>query len=162
FPSDVFIGGATGYLIGRSVYRNHHNPEVNYGTFEPAKTRISAERMSSIYIELDSWIYPAVERLAALNIIDSTFAGIRPWARMAVYAMVARAEDPRPGSEGSILLNALRSEFHRESELQQGQQSKMIAIDRVYTRSQYISGPPLNDGFHFGQTIADDFGRPYG
>jgi hypothetical protein len=162
FPSDVFIGGTMGYLIGRSVYRNHHDPEVNYGTFESAQMPIPAERMSSTYIELDSWIYPAVERLAALNIIDSAFAGIRPWTRMAVYAMVARAEDPHPESEGSILLNALRSEFHRESELQQGQQNKMLSVDRVYTRTQYISGPPLNDGFHFGQTIVDDFGRPFG
>jgi hypothetical protein len=162
FPSDVFIGGTIGYLVGRSVYKNHHDPELDYGTFEHAKQPIAAERLGSTYIELDSWIYPAVERLAALNVIDSTFTGIRPWTRMSVYAMVSRAEDPVPGSEASALLSALRSEFHRESELQSGQQSKLISIDRVYTRSQYISGPPLNDGFHFGQTIVDDFGRPFG
>ena len=162
FPSDVFIGGTIGYLVGRSVYKNHHDPEVDFGTFEPAKLPIPAERLSSTYIELDSWIYPAVERLAALNVIDSTFAGIRPWTRMAVYSMVSRAEDPAPGSEASALLSALRSEFHRESELQSGQQSKLISIDHVYTRTQYISGRPLNDGFHFGQTIVDDFGRPFG
>src|SRR5205085_7301394 len=87
FPSDVFIGGTIGYLIGRSVYKNHHDPEEGYGTFERAKQLIPAERLSSTYIELDSWIFPAVERLAALGVIDSTFAGIRPWTRMAVYAM---------------------------------------------------------------------------
>ena len=162
FPSDVFIGGTIGYLIGRSVYKNHHDPDVDYGTFEPASLPIPAERMSSTYIELDSWIYPAVERLAALNVIDSTFAGIRPWTRMAVYAMVSRAEEPPQGTEASVLLDALRSEFHREAELRGGAQNKAISIDRVYTRMQYISGPPLNDGFHFGQTIVDDFGRPFG
>src|SRR3954463_4781084 len=81
---------------------------------------------------------------------------------MAVYAMVSRAEDLAPGSEAGVLLSALRSEFHRERELQSGKRTKLISIDRVYTRSQYISGPPLNDGFHFGQTIVDDFGRPFG
>jgi hypothetical protein len=162
FPSDVFIGGTIGYLVGNSVYKHHHDPDVGYGTFEGAKLPIAAERLGSTYIELDSWIYPAVERLAALNVIDSTFTGIRPWTRISVYAMVSRAEDPAPGSEASALLSALRSEFHRESELQSGQPSKLISIDRVYTRSQYISGSPLNDGFHFGQTIVDDFGRPYG
>lgn len=162
FPSDVFIGGTIGYLIGRSVYKNHHDPDVDYGTFERASLPIPAERMSSTYIELDSWIYPAVERLAALNVIDSTFAGIRPWTRMAVYAMVSRAEEPPQGTEARILLNALRSEFHREAELRGGEQNQAISIDRVYTRTQYISGPSLNDGFHFGQTIVDDFGRPFG
>ena len=162
FPSDVFIGGTIGYLIGRSVYRNHHDPDVDYGTFERASLRIPAERMGSTYIELDSWIYPAVERLAALNVINSTFAGIRPWTRMAVYAMVSRAEEPPQGTEASVLLDALRSEFHREAELRGGAQNKAISIDRVYTRMQYISGPPLNDGFHFGQTIVNDFGRPFG
>ena len=162
FPSDVFIGGTMGYLIGRSVYRNHHDPAVNYGTFESAELPIPAERVSSTYIELDSWIYPAVERLAALNIVDSTFAAIRPWTRMAVYAMISRAQEPPAGSEGSLVLSDLRSEFHHENELQGGQQSKSLLIDRVYTRTQYISGSPLNDGFHFGQTIVDDFGRPFG
>ena len=162
FPSDVFIGGTIGYLIGRSVYKNHHDPDVDYGTFERASLTIPAERMSSTYIQLDSWIYPAVERLAALNVIGSTFAGIRPWTRMAVYAMVSRAEEPPRGTEASVLLDTLRSEFHREAELRAGQPSEAISIDRVYTRTQYISGPPLNDGFHFGQTIVNDFGRPFG
>lgn len=162
FPSDVFIGGAMGYLIGRSVYNNHHDPAVEYGTFERQELPIPAERMSSTYIELDSWIYPAVERLAALDVVDSTFAGIRPWTRMSVYAMISRAEGSHLSDEASQLLEALRSEFKREDALRTGTPNKAISIDRVYTRTQYISGNPLNDGFHFGQTVVDDFGRPFG
>ena len=37
----------------------------------------------------------------------------------------------------------------------------MISIDELYTRAQVISGTPLNDSFHFGQTLYDDYGRPY-
>jgi hypothetical protein len=34
-------------------------------------------------------------------------------------------------------------------------------IDSVYTRYMNISGTPLRDSYHFGQTIWNDFGRPY-
>ena len=161
FASDVFVGGVMGYLIGRSTYRNHHDPAVDYGTFENAKLPIPAERMGSTYIELDSWIYPAVERLTALGVVNSSYLGIRPWTRMAVYQMVATAEDSQ-FPEATQLLEALRLEFKREAELNSGSPNQAISIDTVYTRTQYISGPPLNDGFHFGQTIVDDFGRPFG
>ena len=39
---------------------------------------------------------------------------------------------------------------------------KAIFIESIYNRTQFISGIPLNDSYHFGQTLADDFGRPYG
>lgn len=162
FPSDVFIGGTLGYLIGRSTFRNHHDPELNYGTFERAEQPIAAERMSSTYIELDSWIYPAIERLAALGVINSTYFGLRPWTRVSVYQMLARAEDSHLSPEATRLLEALRLEFSRESELRAGTPNKSISIDSLYERTQYIAGNPLNDGFHFGQTIVNDFGRPYG
>src|SRR5260370_19569398 len=31
----------------------------------------------------------------------------------------------------------------------------------MYTRFTGISGPPLSDGYHFGQTILNDYGRPF-
>ena len=34
-------------------------------------------------------------------------------------------------------------------------------VDSVYTRMTGISGTPLRDGYHFGQTIINDYGRPY-
>ena len=37
----------------------------------------------------------------------------------------------------------------------------MISIDELYTRAEVISGTPVNDSFHFGQTLYDDYGRPY-
>jgi len=37
-----------------------------------------------------------------------------------------------------------------------------LRLDSIYTRSVGISGKPLRDGFHFGQTIVNDYGRPYG
>ena len=34
-------------------------------------------------------------------------------------------------------------------------------VANVYTRNMYIKGPPINDSFHFGQTLINDYGRPY-
>ncbi len=35
-------------------------------------------------------------------------------------------------------------------------------VESLYTTVTGISGTPLNDSYHFGQTIIDDYGRPYG
>ncbi|MBV9144431.1 MAG: capsule assembly Wzi family protein, partial [Acidobacteria bacterium] len=137
-------------------------PAVDYGSFENAKIAIPAERMSSTYIQLDSWIYPAIERLTALGVVNSSYLGLRPWTRMSVYQMISSAQEPEGLAEATQLLEALRSEFDRESELRNGLPNESVSVDRIYTRSQYISGLPLNDGFHFGQAVVNDFGRPFG
>lgn len=163
FPADVFVGGTLGYLIGRSVYRRNHDQALDsIGTFATEQTPLSAHRMSSTYIELDSWIYPAVERLAALGVIKTEFLGLRPWTRMAVYEMLADVDENEVDGPAESLVAALKTELRQEEQLDSGQPNKSISIDRVYSRTQYISGTPLNDGFHFGQTVANDYGRRYG
>jgi membrane-associated phospholipid phosphatase len=164
FLSDVFVGGTTGYLIGSTVYRHHHEPtDVAFGNFErEAGEPLAAARMSSTYIELDSWIYPAVERLAAMGVINTEFAGLRPWTRMAVYQMTLNARDEDLSPEAEELVSSLNAELRREAALDNGASNDAIGIERIYERTQYISGTPLNDSFHFGQTIVNDFGRPYG
>jgi hypothetical protein len=161
FPSDAFIGGVMGYWIGRNVYGRHHDPRVeNFGTFEKAREPLSIAGMSSTYIELDSWIYPAVERLAARGVIRTEFLGLRPWTRMAVYLMLDGAQ--ANGSSSLGIVEALKTELGDEAGLDLGNVNQAIAIDNIYSRTQYISGTPLNDSYHFGQTIANDFGRPFG
>ncbi len=162
FPSDVFIGATMGYLIGRSVYKRHHNPAVeSYESFaEPSALPIAS--MSSTYIELDSWIYPAVERLAALGIVRNEFLSLRPWTRMAVYDMLQNANEGDLPSSAAALISSLKAELEREEALDKGQPNEFISLDRIYSRTQYISAAPLNNSWNFGQTIADDFGRPYG
>src|SRR5260370_29452118 len=34
-------------------------------------------------------------------------------------------------------------------------------LEPGYARAFTITGPPLTDGYHFGQTVAYDFGRPF-
>jgi hypothetical protein len=116
--------------------------------------------MSSSYIELDSWIYPAVERLAALGIVRYEFLGLRPWTRLAVHQMINGVSSVDLDQASAKLLAALKAELRRESGFDTGRPNRAIMIDRVYSRIQNVAGQPLTDSYHFGQTITNDFGRP--
>jgi Capsule assembly protein Wzi len=114
---------------------------------------------SSTYVELDSWVYPALERLAAQGVIQYPFLGLRPWTRRAIYQMLEHAQ----GSESSNqLVQAVKKELFRDVALGSDPLDKDLFIESVYSRTQFISGTPLNDSYHFGQTLTGDFGRPYG
>jgi hypothetical protein len=114
---------------------------------------------SSTYVELDSWVYPALERLAAQGVIQYEFLGLRPWTRRAIYQMLGHTQGTEVSEQ---LVQAIKKELFREAALGSDQLDKDIFIESVYSRTQFISGTPLNDSYHFGQTLADDFGRPYG
>jgi hypothetical protein len=71
FPSDVVIGSTVGWLIGQQVYSAHHNPVLrggDYGTFHRGTPVENPgwESRSSPYVPMDSWVYPAFDRLTAL------------------------------------------------------------------------------------------------
>jgi hypothetical protein len=171
FPSDVLIGSAIGYLVSNYVYNQHHNPELRGESWEiPA---IRPERpsfwqpklMGSPYVPLDSWIYPALERLTAMGYIDSGIAGMRPWTRMECARQLAEAGD-RIGDndaedrEAAQIYRELQGEFSREINLLSGGDNAEVRLESSYTRATEIVGKPLTDGYHFGQTVVNDFGRP--
>ena len=171
FNSDVLVGAAIGYLISEYVYRRHHNPDLNGAAWEiPAirpegPSHWQAKFMGSPYVPLDSWVYPALERLAALGYIDSNIVGMRPWTRMECARQVSEAsdrivEDEPQQDEGARIYRELLREFGREVELLGGGDNAELRLESTYTRSTAIAGKPLTDGYHFGQTITNDFGRP--
>lgn len=117
---------------------------------------------------LDSWVYPALRRLAALGYAPDADTLVLPWTRQQCLTLVDEAEDiasrrstkllaGAANSEALGLIAALRAEFTVAEQARQ-----MARIDSVYTRLTNISGAPLRDSYHFGQTLIDDFGRPYG
>ncbi|HEV7519969.1 MAG TPA: capsule assembly Wzi family protein [Candidatus Angelobacter sp.] len=166
FPSDVVVGSAMGWLIGRQAYKSHHNPELpgaGYGTFvrEPVTEGFPSAEHGSPYVPIDYWVYPAFDRLAALGVLNSGIVGLRPWTRKECSRLVEEISgevDESNPDEAWRLYSALAREFSSEV---QGEQNEYIGIDSVYARVNAISGPPLTDGFHFGQTIVNDYGRPY-
>ena len=114
---------------------------------------------SSTYVELDSWVYPALERLAAQGVIQYPFLGLRPWTRRAIYQMLEHAQGPASSNQ---LVQAVKKELFRDVALGSDPLDKDLFVESVYSRTQSISGIPLNDSYHFGQTLTGDFGRPYG
>jgi membrane-associated phospholipid phosphatase len=166
FTSDVVVGSSLGWLIGRQAYAAHHQADLpggGYGTFyrDAATEGEPLAHRSSPYVAMDSWVYPAMDRLAALGAIDSAFAGLRPWTRDECARLLEEAEgeiDEQSGDEGSRLYAALAKEFARELN---GTVTNYAALDSVYARATGVSGTPLTDGYHFGQTIVNDYGRPY-
>jgi len=177
FPSDVVVGSALGYLIGRYVYRAHHDPELPgasgniFEEKELPRARAAAE-LGSPYVPLDSWVYAAFDRLAALGYAPSAFANLRPWTRMECARIIAAAgedlgidnlaPDGNHQSEAYRIHAALKGEFSNELGRFNGSGTSEVRVDSIYTRYTGIAGTPLDDGYHFGQTLINDYGRPYG
>lgn len=121
--------------------------------------------MGSPYVPLDSWIYPAMDRLTALGYIHTGFADMRPWTRLECARQTKEAadriaEDEVPRSEAERLYQGLQKEFSLELTRLDGGDNAELRLESAYTRSTEIAGKPLTDGDHFGQTIINDFGRP--
>ncbi len=124
----------------------------------------------SVYISMDSWMYPAMERLYALGYLDSAFLGLRPWTRLSCLHMLQRmqtrlldAPAGNPGNqEARQLFNALARELSDDRDALDPDRSNAHAeVDRLYERTMYIGGRPINDSSHFGSTLINDYGRAY-
>jgi membrane-associated phospholipid phosphatase len=171
FPADALVGSGIGWLSGWQVYRTHHNPELGGGIVEnlSASPASASDRtpsaMGSPYVPLDSWIYPLLDRLAAQGFFDDAILGMKPWTRLECARFVSEAEDriqdASPEPESLNIFDSLRKEFSSELSLLAGGSNNSAHLESVYTRVTQISGPPLTDGFHFGQTLINDFGRPF-
>jgi hypothetical protein len=114
-----------------------------------------------VYVPLDSWVYPAFERLFSLGYADSAYLGMRPWTRTSCLQILQETypnlQDAPQDEEAWRIFQALATEFGADT----GQTRPQAELSDLYTRSMYIKGRPINDSFHFGQTLINDYGRPY-
>src|SRR6185312_14650090 len=96
FPSDVVVGSALGWLVGRQVFNAHHYRELDdldYGTFSRQRDEeLNPDALGSPFVPLDSWVYPELNRLAALGYIRSQFIGLKPWTRAECRRQIEEAE----------------------------------------------------------------------
>jgi hypothetical protein len=132
-------------------------------TCEPSK-------LGSPYLPVDSWVYPAMLRLYSLGYVDQVFIGLRPWTRSSVIHMLENTgelledsedEGDSAAGEARAIYDALNRELHQDMEGPCGPHQGSTRIESVYSLARAISGTPLDDSFHLGQTIVNDYGRPY-
>jgi Capsule assembly protein Wzi/PAP2 superfamily len=170
FSSDVFIGGLIGQLVSQNVYKRHHDPALggedwrSIGEVLRGDGYLSPANRGSPYVPLDSWVYPAFDRLMALGAIDSGFVGLRPWTRLECARLVSEADEQvEDGGSGQadVIYRSLETEFRDELEDVDGGRELRVRIESLYARGTGIVRRPLTDGYVFGQTITNDYGRPY-
>jgi Capsule assembly protein Wzi len=116
---------------------------------------------ADVYLPMDSWVYPAMDRLRGLGYLDTAFLGIRPWTRRSIQRMISdplQAGGMKGNDQAVEILAALKREFGVEDD---DPIRLSYACEATYTRLEGITGLTLSDSFHLGQTIASDYGRPY-
>jgi hypothetical protein len=133
--------------------------------YRPPAETITTSAQGSTYVPMDSWIYPALDRLHSLGYLDAAFLGIRPWTRLSIAHMLEQSADRIDTDENDdeakaiylAVLEEVQPDIDNASELNHPRGE----LESVYTQLRGISGTPLRDSFHLGQTIIDDYGRPY-
>jgi len=78
--------------------------------------------LSSVNVPLDSWVYPALEKLSAMGYIQSAIWGMKPFSRLEVGRLLVEAEsnreeiarDEEVHAFAGELLERLLEEFERE------------------------------------------------
>ncbi len=171
FPSDVVVGSVIGNLVAQNIYSRHHDPDLGGGEWRSISQLFrgdgnpSPANQGSPYVPLDSWIYPALDRLIGMGMTESGFSGVRPWTRSECARVLAEATDrvDEGPAEAQRIYQVLEKEFREELEGASTGSPFRGRLESVYTRSTEIAGEPLSltDGYTFGQTLINDFGRPY-
>src|SRR5882762_6814197 len=171
FPSDVFVGSIMGNLIAQNVYSRHHDPDLGgeaWTSISPmfrGEGNLTPSNMGSPYVPMDSWVYSPSDRLAAMGYVNRGLCGMRQWTRLECARLLNEPEDrlieADSSSEVSKTHMELWKEFAAEFHEMSAGDNRVAKVESVYARITGVSGQPLTDGFHFGATLIDDYGRPY-
>ncbi len=136
-------------------------PYIPYGV--PDEDR-APNHSGSTYIPVDNWIYPEMSRLYSLGFADTLFLGVRPWTRQSVLHVLDESEDDireSDSDEAKEIFASIKRELRTEEPDVTGRRATVYGTESVYVRGMGIGGPILRDSYHLGQTIANDYGRPY-
>jgi hypothetical protein len=133
--------------------------------YQPPPATITTSAEGSTYVPMDSWIYPALDRLHSLGYLDSAFLGIRPWTRLSIAHMLEQSADRIDTDTNNdeardiylAVLHEVQPDIDNATELNHPDGE----LESVYTNLRGITGTPLRDSFHLGQSIVNDYGRPY-
>ncbi len=120
-----------------------------------------ADHHGSVDVAMDSWIYPALERLAAMGYIPSQNVSIRPWTRQECLRQLRQAEDIFDSSATTVSLDREAEPLIDDLKKELEGDRDGVTLESTYVRVGTIAGPALNDSFHFGQTWWNDYGRQF-
>jgi len=122
------------------------------------------DALGSPYIPVDSPIYPMALRLYSLGYLDTAFISVRPWTRRALLHILEKssADIVAGGNEQATQILARLLDYLVDETPAKGfERGRVYGADSVYTRLMGIDGQTLRDSYHLGQTIVNDYGRPY-
>jgi hypothetical protein len=83
-------------------------------------------------------------------------------ARLVAEAQSKAIERDSDSREAANLRDALNREFYDEVKAWSLGKMSYLSLDSIYLSAGGISGRPLTDSYHFGTTIVNDYGRPFG
>ena len=139
-------------------------PVQAYQPYEPPDEDKSKNHYGSVYIPVDSWIYPAVTRLYSLGFANTMVLSMRPYTRQSLAHIVEETHDDVANSnddQAKEILSEIEKFLSDESLDGVTPRGFVYGTETIYGRVLGISGQTLNDSYHLGQTIANDYGRPY-
>ena len=134
---------------------------VPYGI--PDEDRVKTHD-GSAYIPLDSWVYPEITRLYSLGFASRLYLGMRPYTRQSLAHVLEATHDDVVESgneEAEQILAELERYLNAEPTDGLTPRGTVFGTETVYGRLMGIQGQILNDSYHLGQTIANDYDRPY-
>jgi hypothetical protein len=119
-------------------------------------------RQGSTYIPLDSWVYPQMMRLYSMGFANTMYLGQRPWTRESVIHMLELSADDIYNSENDQAIETYRAiRQYLEPGYTVTKDPSLLQVNTAYTRLMGIGGPTLRDSYHVGETLTNDYGRPY-
>jgi len=122
------------------------------------------DELGSTYIPVDSPVYPMALRLYSLGYLDTAFISERPWTRRALLHILEKSSPDivSGGNEQATQILAKLLDYLADETPAKGfARGRVYGADSVYTRLMGIDGQTLRDSYHLGQTLVNDYGRPY-
>jgi len=110
-------------------------------------------------------MYPALSRLYSMGFVNTMFLSMRPYTRRSMLHMLEASRSDIINSDNEEAQSILAKLLHEISEENPDgglvDRNIVYGLDSSYTRLLGIDGPILRDSYHLGQTINNDYGRPY-
>src|SRR5581483_5848400 len=132
--------------------------------YGPVPGETTGDALGSTYIPVDSIVYPLAMRLYSMGYLDTAFIAMRPWTRRSLlHILQASADDITSDGdpEATAILAKLQDYLAEETPGNNLTRGAVYGLQSVYTRVMGIGGPVLRDSFHLGQSVYNDYGRPY-